>query len=436
MVMKKSAILISAVLLIIAYPILLPAQDVTLEYSTYLGGAGNNDEGHAIAVDSSGCAYVTGETNSSDFPTANPYQPSFGVTKDIFVTKFSSTGSSLLYSTYLGGNSSDFGRGIAVDAGAMAYVTGYTQSTNFPTVNPYQASYASTFTYYDAIVTKLSSTGSTLLYSTYLGGASDDDGNGIAVDTIGCAYVTGQVYSTNFPTMNPYQSSNAGNWDAFVAKFSSTGSSLLFSTYLGGGSTDYGNAIDIDSSGCAYVAGQSISFVFPTENPYQAARAGGAADAFATKLGSTGSTLIYSTYLGGDGQDYGYGIALDSEGSAYVTGRTQSTSGAVLFPTTSTAFQPASGGGASDAFVTRFSTSGSSLEYSTYLGGDDEEWGYGIDVDPSLNAYVAGETWSRNFPTKNPYQAASAGSVNKVFVTRFDSAGSAVLYSTYLGGSG
>ncbi|MEA1926740.1 MAG: SBBP repeat-containing protein, partial [Candidatus Auribacterota bacterium] len=418
------------------------AQDVTLQYSTYLGGAFNNDVGYDIDVDSTGCAYITGNTDSYDFPTVNPYQSSNGEStetfvKDIFVTKFSSTGSVLLFSTYLGGSDDDEGRGIAVDAGAAVYVTGFGWSENFPTVNPYQASLGSSSdpaSYYDAYVTKLSSTGSTLLYSTYLGGVYADYGNGIVVDQLGCAYIGGRTFASEFPTVNPYQASHAGSWDSFVVKFSSTGSSLLYSTYMGGNDIDYANAIAIDSGGCAYVAGESESLSFPTVNPYQSTLTTGGSAAVVTKLGSTGSTLIYSTYLAGDGADYAYGIALDSEGSAYVTGQTQSTSGAILFPTTAFAFQTVSGGGQSDAFLTRFSPSGSTLLYSTYLGGDSTDVAYGVDVDQSLNAYIAGSTSSEDFPTANPYQSLTGGDLEG-FITRFDSAGSAVLYSTYLGGA-
>ena len=204
--------------------------DPVLTYSSYLGGSGN-DNGYSIAVDANNCAYITGITTSSDFPTENPYQAHQG-SIDIFVTKLSSSGSSLIYSTYLGGESSDDGRGIFVDIEGNAYVTGSTGSTDFPTENPYQTDVEG---YWDVFVTKLSSSGNSLIYSTYLGGGSDDYGSGISVDIDGNAYVTGYTLSTDFPTENPYQANLERYWDVFVTKLSSSGNSLIYSTYLGGG---------------------------------------------------------------------------------------------------------------------------------------------------------------------------------------------------------
>ena len=201
--------------------------DPVLSYSTYLGG-GDDDYGSSIAVDGSGSAYVTGTTYSSDFPTLNPYHTYQG-NGDVFVTKLSSSGSSLLYSTYLGRSNTDWGYSIAVDGSGCAYMTGYTGSTDFPTLNPYQTDQNS----YDAFVTKLSSSGNSLVYSTYLGGSGYDYGYGIAVDASGSVYVTGWTESTDFPTLNPYQTDQGGR-DVFVTKLSSSGNSLVYSTYLGG----------------------------------------------------------------------------------------------------------------------------------------------------------------------------------------------------------
>jgi hypothetical protein len=233
-----------------------------LVYSTYLGGS-NYDEPFGIAVDSSGAAYLTGRTHSGDFPTLNPYQTVQGGS-DVFVTKLSSSGNSLVYSTYLGGTNWEVGNGIAVDGSGSVYVTGWTESTNFPTLNPYQAKEGHS----DAFVTKLSSSGNSLVYSTYLGGNSYDVGSGIVMDGSGAAYVTGWTFSTDFPTLNPYQT-DQGDIDAFVTKLSSFGNSLIYSTYLGGGDIDYSFSIAVDGSGAAYVTGWTISTDFPTLNPYQ-----------------------------------------------------------------------------------------------------------------------------------------------------------------------
>ncbi len=393
---------------------------VVLIYSTYLGGSGN-DRGYGIAVDDNGCTYVTGYTESNDFPTQNPYQTN-QPNNDIFITKFSSDGQSLEYSTYLGGSNWDKGYGIAVDSNGCAYVTGTTYSDDFPTKNRYQ-------TYQhgrDVFVTKLSSDGNTLIYSTYLGGVSWDEGYGIVVDRNGCAYVTGYTYSVNFPTKNPYQTNQPGR-DVFITKFSSDGSSLIYSTHLGGNDWDEGYGIAIDRNGNAYVTGYTYSGNFPTKNPYQTNRLG-YEDVFVTKLSSDGQSLEYSTYLGGSNWDKGYGIAVDSNGCAYVTGYTWSNSGD--FPTKNP-YQTNQPG--EFLFITKFSSSGQSLEYSTCFGGSGWDEGHGIAVDSNGCAYITGYTNSDNFPVKNPYQTNQPR--YDVFVTKFSSDGQSLVYSTYIGGS-
>jgi hypothetical protein len=241
-----------------------------------------------------------------------------------FVAKLSSTGSAMVYSTYLGGSGGESGQGIAVDPSGNAYLTGYTFSTDFPTVKPLQANDRGDF---DAFVAKLNAAGSALVYSTYLGGSSVDYGYGIAVDSFGNAYVTGRTYSTDFPTADPLQPSYGGDLDAFVAKLNAAGSALVYSTYLGGSRYDEGNGIAVDFAGNAYVTGLTYSSNFPTANAFQptCGGCGSYADAFVTKLNAAGSALVYSTYLGGGSDEYGYGIALDSAGNPYVTGQTSST---------------------------------------------------------------------------------------------------------------
>jgi PKD repeat protein len=395
---------------------------VQLSYSTYLGGGGD-DYGFRIAVDGSGNAYVTGSTTSSNFPGHNPYQTDQG-DGDVFVTKLSSSGNSLIYSTYLGGGSEDGGWGIAIDGGGNAYVTGITLSGNFPTQNPYQMTFQGGL--YDVFVTKLSSAGNSLIYSTYLGGGSKDIGNDVAVDANGNAYVTGVTTSINFPTLNPYQTGGG----VFVTKLSSSGSSLIYSTCLNGGS---GLGIAVDGSSNAYVTGFTQSSNFPTQNPYQATLQG-SGDAFVTKLSSSGDSLVYSTYLGGSSFERGLGITVDGGGNAYVTGITSSPN----FPTQNP-FQGTPSGGY-DVFVTKLSSSGNSLIYSTYLGGGNYESGSHIAVDGSGNAYVAGYTLSSDFPTLNPYQATYQGGGSEfggdAFVSKLSNTGNSLIYSTYLGGGG
>ncbi len=323
----------------------LSATGNSLLYSTYLGGS-NFDGGAVVAVDGSGSAYVTGGTESTNFPTQNPYNASQNGQRDGFVTKLSTTGNSLLYSTYLGGSNYDDGLGLAVDGGGNAYVTGVTNSTNFPTQSPYDASHNGLN---DAFVTKLSATGNSLVYSTYLGGSDFEHGWDIAVDGSGNAYVTGETGSPNFPTQDPYDASHNDSGDVFVTKLSATGNNLLYSTYLGGSRSDNGAGIALDGSGNAYVTGATTSPDFPTQNPYDASHHGIWYDVFVTKLSATGNSLLYSTYLGEYDYDHGWDIAVDGSGSAYVTGATYSPT----FPTQNS--YDASYNGNGDAFVTKLS---------------------------------------------------------------------------------
>jgi hypothetical protein len=262
--------------------------DPTLVYSTYLGGS-NFDSGIGIAVDSQGNAYVTGVTASTNFPTKNPFQATSGGGGDAFVTKLNATGDGLVYSTYLGGNSFDQGSSIAVDSSGNAYVTGGTSSTNFPTKNPLQATNrGGDFFDADAFVTKLNATGDALVYSTYLGGSSDDGGSDIAVDSQGNAYITGGTGSSDFPTKNPFQATSGGggrfSGGAFVTKLNATGDALVYSTFFGASDGNSGIGIAVDTQGNAYITGDTRSTNFPTKNPFQATKGGGESDAFIAKI--------------------------------------------------------------------------------------------------------------------------------------------------------
>ena len=417
--------------------------DPVLKYSTYLGGSAF-ETGNGIAIDSAGNAYVTGQSSSTNFPILNQYQTAQEL-GDAFVTKLNlnlSGAASLLYSTYLGGNSVDTGFGIAADSAGNAYVTGSTQSTNFPILNQYQTDQGSIFDF-DAFVTKLNtnlSGAASLLYSTYLGGSDSDRGSGIAVDSTGNAYVTGNTSSADFPILNQYQTNQGSMFDvdAFVTKLNpnlSGAASLLYSTYLGGSDDDRGNGIAVDSSGNAYVTGSTQSTNFPTLNQYQTAQ--GSRDAFVTRINTNLSgtaSLVYSTYLGGSTFDTGSGIAIDSAGNAYLTGSTDSTN----FPALNQ-YQTDQVG--LDVFVTKLNTNlsgAASLLYSTYLGGFSDDAGFGIAVDSSGNAYVTGNTFSNNFPILYQYQTYQ-GLSRDAFVTKLNtnlSGTASLVYSTYLGGSG
>ena len=401
--------------------------DPVLFYSTYLGGSGD-DIGNSIAVDAAGNAYVTGQIQSTNFPTTlGAFQTTSSGGGDIFVTKLDPTGSGLVYSTYLGGSGFDAGLGIAVDAAGNAYVTGGTFSTDFPTtLGAFQTTSSGGN---DAFVTKLNPTGSALLYSTYLRGAF---GESIAVDAAGNAYVAGIARPTDFPTtLGAFQTASGGGGDAFVTKLNLTGSALVYSTYLGGSDFDVARGIAIDAAGNAYVSGFTASTNFPTTlGAFQTTYGGGALDAFVAKVDPTGSVLVYSTYLGGSDIDGSVGIAVDAAGNAYVTGGTSSTN----FPTTPGAFQTAGGG----AFVTKVSPTGTGLAYSTRLGGvSGGDGGQGVAVDAAGNAYVTGGTDSTDFPTTaNAFQPAYGGGPEDAFVAKLNPTGSALIYSTYLGGSG
>jgi hypothetical protein len=411
--------------------------DPVLAYSTYLGGS-REDTGSFIAVDASGNAYVIGATTGAFPVTAGAFQTTFGGgIYNVFVAKLNSTGTALVYSTYLGGSGYDVGGGIAVDLSGNAYVTGQTSSSNFPTTaGAFQTTFSASSS---AFVAKLSSAGSSLLYSTYLGGSSFSiaGGNGIAIDSSGNAYVTGRTTGSFPTTAGAVQTTFGGgfNDDAFVAELNPTGTALIYSTYLGGSGSDVGNGIAVDSSGNAYVAGQTSGGFPTTAGAFQTTFGGGSYDVFVAKLNSAGSALLYSSYLGGSGIDYGTGVALDSLGNAYVTGRTTGS-----FPTTAGAFQPAFGGGTGDAFIFKLDTNlsgAASLVYSTYVGGSGDDTGQGIAVDSSGDAYVTGQTSSTNFPvTALALQSNFGGGSSDAFVTELNSSGQLLVYSSYLGGSG
>jgi len=433
--------------------------DPVLEYSTYLGGSGDDlgspSTVQGVAVDPAGNSYVIGATDSIDFPfTAGALQTKlaggsgvFGcletlpftnsIPGDAFVTKLNVKGDAIVYSTYLGGSDDDCGEGIAVDPAGNAYVAGETLSADFPiTKGAFQPTCASCSAGApDTFAAKLSPDGSTLVYSTYIGGSGEDLFPMVALDRFGDLYIQGTTSSVDYPTTpGAFQTACAscanGAPDTYVTKLNPQGTALVYSTYLGGNDFDIcGSQIAVDQVGSAYVNGFSCSTDFPTRNSLQGF--GGGCDAFLTKLNPTGSALVYSTYLGGSDFDMIFGTAIDFAGNAYVSGFTFSSD----FPTTPGAFQTNFVGGNNDAFAAKINPSGTSLVYSTFLGGTGEETGMGIGVDFHGNAYVGGQTTSTDFPTSNAFQPANAGGFD-IFLTELDPAGGALVFSTYLGGSG
>jgi len=406
--------------------------DPTFFYSTYLGGS-DQDEAFSIAVDPSGNAYVTGVTSSADFPTSDsPHQETNGGGEDVVVTKLNPTGSAIVFSTYLGGSASDRGRGVAVNATGNAYVTGSTESANFPVSAAFQGIFGGVT---DAFASKLNANG-TLFYSTYLGGESEDRGFAVAVDATGNAYVTGKgtTITTTPGVVGPAVSSGGS---AFVNKFDPSGA-RIYSTYIGNGGADASSAfgIAVDGAGNVYVTGTTASHEFPTTaGAFDTSCGAGPSDTFVTKLNATATApLVYSTCLGGTLADNVHGLAIDTTGNAYVTGITNS-SDFPVFPQQG-AFQSNLKGG-SDVFVTKLNATGTALAYSTFLGGTEADDGIGITVDGAGNAYVTGLTASHaDFPLTGNAIQGTAGSAIDAFLTILNSTGSAPLvYSSYLGGS-
>jgi len=399
----------------------LNAAGTALVYSTYIGGS-DGDEGTAIAVDGSGNAYVTGYTWSTNYDVKpGAFQTTNGGRRDVFVTKLNATGTALVYSTYIGGNSDEEGRGIAVDGSGNAYVTGYTESTNYD-VTPGAFQTDGGGFYPDVFVTKLNAAGTALVYSTYIGGSGDERGHAIAVDGSGNAYVTGYTFSTDYDvTPGAFQTTNEGGLDVFVTKLNATGTALVYSTYIGGSRDDYGYGIAVDGSGNAYVTGYTSSTNYDvTPGAFQTTNGGGR-DVFVTKLNATGTALVYSTYIGGSSDDFGHAMAVDGSGNAYVTGFTYSTD----YDVTPGAFQTMKGG-EGDVFVTKLNATGTALVYSTYIGGSGGEDGFGIAVDGSGNAYVTGFTYSTDYDvTPGAFQTTKGGE-GDVFVTK-------VCHSTIIG---
>ena len=378
-------------------------------YSTFLGGASGTEEGLAIAVDGTGAAYVTGLTQSTNFPTTAGALRTTATASggSAFVTKLTPDGSTLAYSTYLGGDAAggSDGTGIAVDAGGAAYVSGFTGESDFPTTagafDTTKNGSTDLFAYDtssngdDAFITKLNPSGSAPVYSTFLGGSSadssDQTGRNLAVDSSGSAYVTGYTSSTDFPvTAGAFQTTPGDTQDGFVTKLSPSGASLAYSTYLGGTSAEIASAVAVDGSGAAYVTGETSSSDFPsTAGAYDGVRGGpgppqGPFDAFVTKLNAAGSGAVYSTFLGGRSNDKGSDIGVDSGGAAYVAGDT----GSDDFPDVGGVKTADS----QDAFVAKLNPAGSALAYATPLGGSGSDAAYGIAVSGSGGAFVTGYT--------------------------------------------
>jgi len=411
------------------------AQEMVLRYSTYLGGS-DVESGWRIALDQEQNIYVAGTTFSSDFPLSNYIEADDGV-QDAFIVKISSSGSALLFATYLGGNSVDEGWGLSAGSDNCAYICGWTKSLDFPTRNAYQSSisFIGGVEVFDVFITKVSSSGSELIYSTYLGGKNGDRADAIVTDSAGQAYITGRTLSFNFPTRNPAQAGFAFghlDCDAFISKLSSCGSLMVYSTYLGGRDLeDIGLDIAIDEDGNAYVCGWAESTSFPVRNAYQSVHAGGKYDGFIGKLSSSGSDVVFASYLGGSDKDISEGISIDSNRCIYIGGSTQSGN----FPISNPYQESIGSSGIYDVYISKFASSGSSLIYSTYIGGSGADVLRNIAVDAAGSAYATGLVDSTDFPTVNPLKSSNTVVGTDAFIVKLRPCGSALRFSSYFGGS-
>ncbi|UWZ81937.1 DUF7948 domain-containing protein [Occallatibacter riparius] len=410
--------------------------DPTLVYSTYLGGS-TGEEALGIAVDASGNTYITGTTSSADFPvTSGSYQTAQKSANrtQAFITKLNATGTALVYSTYLGGSDdNDNANAIVVNSAGNAYVTGLTNSSDFPTTTgAFQAARLTSGG--TAFIAELNTTGSALVFSTFLGGSfGGEQGSGIALDSSGNVYVIGTTTAHDFPvTPGAFATTIPGFRSAFVSKLNAKATALVYSTYLGGANYDSGNAIALDAAGNAYVGGVTSSQNFPvTPGAFQQTNVAPNAISFVSKLNPSGSALVYSTYLGGSTKDIVKTIAVDSASTVYVGGHSESSD----FPVTAGAFQGAGHSGA--GFVTHLNAAGSALVYSTFLGPPSTQFNDGVRslrVSSAGEAYVTGDTLP-GFPVTADAFQSTAATLGSAFITRINAAGTALAYSTCLGGA-
>lgn len=377
----------------------------SLAFSSFFGGS-DNEAPTSTATDADGNVYITGYTTGPGLPAAAGFQPQFGGGAcDAFVAKISADGSRVLFATYLGGGGDDYAAGVTVDGEGNVYVAGTTSSRNFPVAGAVQSSNRGGF---DAFVAKLDPTGSTLLYGTYLGGRDDDAASAIALDPSGAMCLSGVSTSSDFPGVGPVRPANGGNSDAFVVKIAPSGASLQVSAFLSGSGFDAATSIAVDAAGNMYIAGATTSYDLNVVRPLQAVY-GGTIDGFVAKFSPQGIPQ-YSTFLGGSDADGAAGIAVDASGAMYIVGATSS----LTFP--GTAGGRGYAGGMLDAFVTKIAPDGQSLVYSTYYGGTDEDRAYRLAVDDAGRVHVTGFTLSTDLPLVNASQLAAGGDIDGFLV--------------------
>jgi len=418
-----------------ARPLLL---EPGLDWSTFLGGSGLNWI-YALVLDDSGNVFVTGATDSRDFPTTPGAFDSVlsggSLFLDCFVSKFNSSGDSLIFSTLLGGSNDEIPQALAVDQDGSVVVTGFTSSQDFPwTPGASDSVYGGGI--WDAFVTRLDRSGSRLLASTFLGGAGDDGGRGVVLDESGNAFVAGIAGSPDFPvTPGAYDTSFNGGSDAFLAKINAPGGGLVFSSFLGGDAFDGGTCVVLDSSGLVIVGGDTRSAYFPVTSGAYDETFNNSLDAFITAFATNGATLAYSTFLGGRGDEQLNGIAARGSGGVLVAGST----GSPNFPTTPGALDRTYAGGfRGDAFVAELSDAGSGLQFATYLGGPKGDQAFDVTLDGDGNIIVVGQTFSSTFPTTpDAYDGSFNGleAFGDCFLSQLNPSGCRLLYSGFFGGT-
>jgi hypothetical protein len=396
--------------------------DPTVGWSTYYGGSGG-EWWVEVASDSAGAAYVTGRTTSTNFPCVGAAQATLAGSGDAFVVKIPAAGTSVTYATYVGGSGQEDSRGVAVDSSGAVYVSGYTTSTDFPTVSAYQSSNGGGLC--DAYVFKLNASGSALTYATYLGGNSGDRALRVAVDSNGEAHIAGDTGSTGFTSALPY----GGSGDAFVAKLGASGSTLSWFLYLGGSWGDTGHGIAIDSDGSVVVAGETASGNFPVTTGSMQTTFGGGGDGFVARIAASGGAVTWASFLGGSDYDIARQVALGPQGAVHVVGETVSTN----FPTTSGAFQSshASDGGVWDGFAAKVSSDGGTLSWSTCYGGDGTDKAQALVVLSDGSVWIGGVTGSTDLPVQSPFQS-TRNDGNDGFVAKLSSTGASLTFGTYI----
>ncbi|MFC2130609.1 T9SS type A sorting domain-containing protein [Bacteroidota bacterium] len=402
-----------------------------LVYSTFIGGSADDIIYHS-AIDGTGTVYITGFTFSSDYPTTNgAYDESHNDERDVFVSKLNANGTTLIYSTFIGGSDVDAGRSINIDGSGTVYLAGSTRSSDYPTTSgAFDESHNGEN---EVFVSKLDADGSSLIYSTFIGGSGYDGGSAIAIDSAGAAYVTGGTFSSDYPTTSGiYDESYNNSGDVFVSKLDADGSSLIYSTFIGGSGTEGGECITIDISGAVYVTGGTESSDYPTKSGAYDESFNGGADVFVSKLDADGSSLIYSTFIGGSKDEPGIiDFSIDGSGTVYLSGRTQSSD----YPTTNGAYDESYNAG-DDLFVSKLNADGTSLIYSTFIGGSDYDTGQSITIDGSGTVYVTGFTVSSDYPVTRCTYDESYNGGGDVFVSKLNANGTTLIYSTFIGGSG